>query len=116
METKIMDEWAQKILKRIGTQDALSAARKHKYFTGTIRFPMSVPSFWDGGSRSYWHFYKLSTGQCITLPSNHPAYEPGRPYTLKDLPDDCLLVETGVFCGKAMTAHFHIKAAVAVTA
>jgi hypothetical protein len=109
METKEMDSWAQTILKRIGTQDAMAAARKRKYYTSTIRFPMSIPSFWDGGSRSYWNFYQLSTGRNVTLPSNHPVYEAGRPYTINDLPPDCLLVETGISCGKTMTAFFHLR-------
>jgi len=106
METRTMDSWAKGILQRIGTVDALRAARKKHYSIGTIRFPKTVASFWDGGSRSYYTFYQPSTGRSVNLPENHPVFEPGRPYYLKALPPDCILVETGIFCGKPMAARF----------
>ena len=109
METKVMDIWAKKILHAINDPDATAAARKKKYFISPAYFPMNIPSFWDGGSISFWAFVKLSTMQVAVLPSNHPVFEAGRPFTLKALPDDCILVQYGIFCGKTATAHFYTK-------
>ncbi len=49
------------------------------------------------------------TRRVARLPSNHPVFEPGRPYTLaRPLPENLIVVQTGVFCGKVATAHIYL--------
>jgi hypothetical protein len=108
MTKQPMDPLAKRILLDIGTPDALSASRKKSYFLSPFFPGMSCPSFWDGGSKSYWHFYHTLTGKAWEVPENHPVFLTGRPYYIKQLPPHSILVRTGIFCGKPASAHLYM--------
>lgn len=109
MITKLpMDPEARSILKAIPEETAERASRKKSYYVSDFH-PMDCPSFWDEGSKSYWTFYNLKERRVMMeMPSNHPFYEAGRPYQVNKLPPDCILIKTGYFMGKIMTAHFYV--------
>lgn len=66
----------------------------------STNIPSNLDSYWDGGSRDYFVFYQLSTGNTIDVHSNHPFFEAGQPRELGKLPQGILLVEHTIFCGK----------------
>ena len=102
--------------------------RKHKAFLSEFH-EVSINSYWDGGSRSTFVLYNLETGQRHALPtSTHPYYDVAARgivntgnaavevdsrgnVTLKQLPENCILIEAGTFCGKPATAHLFVNAA-----
>ena len=79
-------------------------------FTG----PVNVNSYWDGGSRSEFHFYSLIDGCRTVMPSSHPFFDRKQDgercgnLEIIELPRGILLVQGGTFCGK--TAHITIYA------
>jgi hypothetical protein len=83
-------------------------ARKQSFYLST--FPplgMQVASFWDGGTKHEWTIIRSSDGRCVTLPENHPAFQPDRPYFMTALPAGHILLQTGTFCGKPATPHIY---------
>jgi len=106
METKPMDSVARDLIKLC---DA-ACARKKKYFLSQLHYPMDMDSYWSGGSRDVYHIVDVITKKVARLPSNHPVFEPGRPYTLaRPLPENFIVIQTGVFCGKTATPHIYVQ-------
>lgn len=68
----------------------------------TTGAPSDLNSWWDGGSRDYYTFVRLSTRTAIAVHSNHPTFESDRPRALPDgrLPRDVALVKRSIFAGK----------------
>lgn len=64
--------------------------RKIKLTTGTI--PQRLDSYWDSGHRDYWAFVRLADMAVLDVHSNHPAFEPNQPRTLRELPAGFALV------------------------
>jgi len=60
----------------------------------------TLKSYWDGGSRDYYHIYNIAENKISTMGSNHPFFESDKPSVLPFLPSGYLLIETGIFCGK----------------
>ena len=65
-----------------------------------FRGPMSLDSYWNGGSRDYYVFFDLKTGKTVEIHSNHPAFEPNQPRKLNSLPEDIVVVNRLIFMGK----------------
>lgn len=68
--------------------------------------PMSLNSYWDGGSRDYFYFINLYNFTVTTVPQN------GTPFDRKDLRADNLepdqvLVEVSIFRGKATACRIY---------
>ncbi len=73
--------------------------------------PIDVRSYWDGGSRSYFTFVRLSDLAAMTMPPQS-AYD--RPVTGADavqVPEGFILVERSYFCGKDRGLTFHVPPA-----
>lgn len=62
--------------------------------------PKELRSYWNGGSKDSFAFYRLDTGESIAVHSNHPYFEPDQPSTLAELPSNVVLVQHTIFCGK----------------
>jgi len=62
--------------------------------------PKTCRSYWDGGSKRYYVLYSLSDGRTMEVGTNHPFFEPDKPYELRELPKDVLLVQHNIFQGK----------------
>ena len=62
--------------------------------------PSSLDSYWSEGSKNYYCFYHLSEKKVIPVHTNHPAFEKNRPRDLNKLPDQIVIVEHTIFCGK----------------
>lgn len=99
-EKKIMyikpDETIKKIVK------AAFPDYNGKKFQLSTSVPTRLDSYWDGGSRNYYVFVELATMKSISLPSNHPLFEPNNPRDLKILPNGIVIVQHTFFCGKDM--------------
>jgi hypothetical protein len=69
-----------------------------EYRGRTFRFkafePMRLVSYWDGGSRDWYAFVNLLTGDV------KPLGQFMQPSQLEALPENCVLVEHVIFCGK----------------
>lgn len=90
----------KKILKAVGFKG-------RKVIVEAFR-PMSLNSYWDSGSRDYFHFVDLNTFQVRTVPQN------GTPFDHKNLKADTLeantvLVETSIFQGKSTAARIYFN-------
>lgn len=66
------------------------------------KFPIELDSFWDEGSRTYFSFVDLETQKVFEVHSNHPAFEPNQPRTLRNpqaLPVNVVLVSRAICMG-----------------
>ena len=68
--------------------------------------PMSMNSYWDGGSKDEYRLVDLATGQLWSMPSSHPMFDYlpsgdrcGR-LQISALPENAALVQGGVCLGK----------------
>jgi hypothetical protein len=61
--------------------------------------PMSLNSYWSGGSKDNWSFYNLDSGQISTVSQNGTPFD-GKDYGLSELPENVCLVNHCCFCGK----------------
>ena len=90
-----------------------TAARKIGYsgrtFKISSRIPSRLDSYWDGGSRDYFYFYQPATGEILPVGSNHPVFEADQPRVLKRLPEDLILIEHSIFCGKDTGLTFYVN-------
>jgi hypothetical protein len=91
----------------VSRYDAASARKQSFYLSTFPEHGITTSSFWDGGSRSIWTIVRVSDGRSVTLPENHPAFQPGRPYFMTALPAGHILLETGTYCGKPATPHIY---------
>jgi hypothetical protein len=71
--------------------------------------PKVLDSYWDGGSKDFWAFYDLASGQVLNITSNHPFYEPSKPRDLEYLPENVLLLNNVCFCGKWIGVRVYIN-------
>jgi hypothetical protein len=105
-------------------QAAFPGYKKHSAFLSEFS-SVSINSYWDGGSKSYYALVELATNRTKALPtSTHPYYDlngangsnqdvtvQNGVVTLNRLPEGFALVENGTFCGKPATAHVWVNAA-----
>lgn len=78
-------------------------------FKISSRIPSRLDSYWDGGSRDYYYFYQPSTGKIMPVGSNHPVFEANQSRELKRLPEDLILIEHSIFCGKDAGLTFYVN-------
>lgn len=64
--------------------------------------PSELRSYWDGGSKTYYSFFNLSTKEVQSVASNHPFFDRGKPFHLERLPLGFVIVSRSYFCGKDM--------------
>lgn len=82
---------------------------KGRKFRVSTSIPSVLNSYWDGGSRDYWHFYHLDKGVVADVESNHPVFEAANPRNLERLPERVLLVKHTIFCGKDLGLTFYVN-------
>ncbi len=104
----------------------LPSYRKHNVYVSEFG-SRNINSYWDGGSKSDYCLVDLNTMRTLPLPSSsHPYFDVARytaggenesvsidhagNITLKVLPPNTALIETGYFCGKPSTAHIFVNA------
>jgi len=89
--------------------ETLNITRKIIQLTGTRKKtfrlilsdrPLSVNSYWDGGSRDEYGVFNINTGQSFIPPTGTYPFTTPNQYTLK--PGE-ILVQTGTFCSKPAT-------------
>jgi hypothetical protein len=70
--------------------------------------PMSVRSYWDGGSRDYYAFVR---SDCVKLdvPAGS-AFDNVQGVDSVDIRAGCVIVEHSIFCGKDMGLTLHVPA------
>lgn len=108
METKKIS-YADPRVKQI-IQDCFPSYRGRKVKVDNY-IPQNLNSWWDGGSRDYYVFYQPSTRKVFQVHSNHPFFESNQPRNLncETFPEDVILVEHSIFCGKDVGIHIHVK-------
>ncbi len=76
----------------------------------SIGIPKNVDSYWDGGSKDSYTFYQPSTRKTFHVHTNHPFFEANQPRTInaETVPEDVLLIEHSIFCGKDIGITIHI--------
>jgi hypothetical protein len=68
--------------------------------------PKQVNSYWDGGSKDEYFLYSLAENRSLGLPTSHPYFdrrdngERCGTIELRELPENCCLVQGGTSCGK----------------
>jgi len=107
MDKKI--SYADPRVKRI-IQDCYPTYRGRKVRLSE-HIPSQLDSWWDGGSRDYYVFYQPTTRKVFPVHSNHPVFEANQPRNLnqESIPEDVLLVEHSIFCGKDVGITIHVK-------
>lgn len=79
---------------------AFPSYKGRTYSLRTADGPVSVRSYWDGGSRTTYRFVR-SDGQVIAAPSSHPIFENHiLGVDSVTIPHGVVLVEHSIFCGK----------------
>ena len=63
--------------------------------------PMNLHSYWSGGSRDYFWFYRPTTQEVLSVPQNGTMFD-NRSYTPEGMPPDILLIQHSIFCGRDM--------------
>mgnify|MGYP003613316839 FL=1 len=74
------------------------------------KFPQSLDSYWDGGSRTYYSFFDIKTEKVVNLGSNHPFFEKEKPRHLGGaLLNGVVLVSNSIFLGKDTGITFYVN-------
>jgi len=69
--------------------------------------PMSLNSYWDGGSRNYFYFVNLNTFQVNQVPQNGTPFDRAN-LKADTLPDGNAIVEVSIFRGKTVSCRIYI--------
>ena len=108
-----MDEikisYADKRVKQIIT-DCYPTYKGRKVRLSTY-MPKQIDSYWDEGSRDYFVWYQPTTRKSFPVHSNHPGFERNQPRNINPelIPEDVMLVEHSIFCGKDVGITIHIN-------
>ncbi len=74
------------------------------------KFPQSLDSYSDGGSRTYYSFFDIKTEKVVNLGSNHPFFEKEKPRHLGGaLLNGVVLVSNSIFLGKDTGITFYVN-------
>lgn len=89
-------------------------ARTFSGYTGkkiqiSNQIPSELRSYWDGGSKTSYCFFNLSTKESQMVGTNHPFFEPDKPSHLESLPIGFVLVSHSFFCGKDMGITIYVN-------
>jgi hypothetical protein len=71
--------------------------------------PSELRSYWDGGSKTSYCFYNLSTRESQWVETNHPFFEADKPCHLEELPKGFVIVSHSFFCGKDMGITIYVN-------
>jgi hypothetical protein len=70
--------------------------------------PMSLTSYWDGGSRDYYRVVRLADFAIVEVPQNGTPFD-GLNFGAESLPaPGFMVVEHSIFCGKDVGLTFHV--------
>jgi hypothetical protein len=89
--------------------------RKRDVVVHVFSGPMTVNSYWDGGSKDVYHLVRLDNGQVATVPTSHPYFDRRQDgarcgiLELRELPENTVLVRGGWFCGKPATVYIYCR-------
>ena len=95
---------------------AFPSYKGRKFRVQSFRPGMNVNSYWDGGSRDYFALVSLETGQVFTSPATHPCFDRAPSgdrlglVIISKLPENTVLVERSIFCGKECGLTVHVPA------
>lgn len=73
--------------------------------------PLNVKSYWDGGSRSYYCFYNLTTGAKGEMPAQSMFDKQITGADSVTLPENVICVQHVIFCGKDLGIRIHVNPA-----
>jgi len=71
-------------------------------------FPTSIDSYWDGGSKTTYSFFDISSKRIYNVGSNHPMFERDKPRTFSRPIQGVILVANSIFMGKDMGITFYV--------
>lgn len=94
------------VVKAIGQKCFGYRGRRFRISTS---IPSEIRSYWDGGSKSSYAFYNLSSKEVKSVPTNHPMFDKGVPSKVGVLPEGFALVEHNIFCGKDMGITIYVN-------
>src|SRR3990167_1777479 len=74
--------------------------------------PLSVRSYWDGGSRDTYAFVRLADYATLPVPTAHPVFDREAPRDVDavEIPSGAVCVEHTIFCGKDLGLTIHVRA------
>jgi hypothetical protein len=72
-------------------------------------YPLNVKSYWEGGSRSYFTFMNLATGQVQQMPAQSAFDQQIKGSDSVMLPDGIACFERIYFCGKDLGIRIHLN-------
>lgn len=71
-----------------------------------FRSGMSLNSYWDSGSRDYYYYVNVLTGNCVTIPQNGTPFD-GKNLKTSDLAEHTVLAERVVMRGKDVALYIY---------
>lgn len=80
---------------------SLTGSRKREFSLNPTDHVQNVDSYWDGGSKDFYHVVNIDTGLNVAPEGNHPFGDHGK-VGYKLISGD-ILIRTGTFCGKPST-------------
>lgn len=102
-------------IKRIIDAARVNGKRNGDVSIDEFRGPISMNSYWDGGSKDEFALVDLETLKTWSMPTSHPYFD-RRPngercgnLELSELPPNVCLVEGGYFCGKPATLKIRLR-------
>ncbi len=77
----------------------------------STHIPKELRSYWDGGTKDSFCWYQPATRKVFHVHSNHPVFERNQPSVVnpETIPEDVMLVEHSIFCGKDVGITIHIN-------
>ena len=89
---------------------AFPAYTGNKFKLAVSDSPINCASYWDGGSRSYFVFANLATGETSSeVPAQSAFARPVAGLDAVSLPDGFVCLEHSIFCGKDSGITIHIR-------
>jgi hypothetical protein len=81
---------------------AFPAYKGRKYRETVQEHPMSLSSYWDGGSRDWYAIINLETLEVNHAPTSHPCFDRWGKAAQTEfmIPAGFVIVRRSVFCGK----------------
>jgi hypothetical protein len=71
-------------------------------------FPTRIDSYWDGGSKTTYSFFDISSKRIYNVGSNHPMFERDKPRTMSRPLLGVILVAHSIFMGKDTGITFYV--------
>lgn len=87
-------------------KNTLLGYRKHQVILSKCT-TLRPCSFWDGGSRSHYTLHAIDGRYLRDVPTQSAPEQFGGKPVIYGIPENCVVVETGTFCGKKATMKIH---------